>query len=78
MKRSKPTVAIDGPAGSGKSTVARMLAKRLAFVHIDTGALYRGVALLALRNKVLLTDESERRAGLIEFDRHRGQTFPNA
>jgi len=58
MKRSKPTVAIDGPAGSGKSTVARMLAKRLAFTHIDTGALYRGVALLALRNKVSLDDES--------------------
>jgi cytidylate kinase len=45
----KPIVAIDGPAGSGKSTVARMLAKRLNFTHIDTGALYRGVALLALR-----------------------------
>ncbi len=57
MKR-KPVVAIDGPAGSGKSTVARMLAKRLSFVHIDTGALYRGVALLALRKKASLDDES--------------------
>jgi cytidylate kinase len=47
--KRKPIVAIDGPAGSGKSTVAKMLAKRLDFTHIDTGALYRGVALLALR-----------------------------
>lgn len=57
MKR-RPVVAIDGPAGSGKSTVARMLAKRLAFTHIDTGALYRGVALLAIRAKAPLTDET--------------------
>ena len=55
----KPIVAIDGPAGSGKSTVARMLAKRLAFTHIDTGALYRGVALLALRAQA---DPHEERA----------------
>lgn len=54
----KPVVAIDGPAGSGKSTVAKMLAKRLAFTHIDTGALYRGVALLALRKKVAMEDEA--------------------
>lgn len=53
----KPIVAIDGPAGSGKSTVAKMLAKRLAFTHIDTGALYRGVALLALRAGVNPDDE---------------------
>ncbi len=52
-----PTVAIDGPAGSGKSTVAKMLAKRLAFTHIDTGALYRGVAYLALNAGVPLDDE---------------------
>jgi CMP/dCMP kinase len=53
----KPVVAIDGPAGSGKSTVARKLARRLSFTHIDTGALYRGVALIALRAKIPLTDE---------------------
>lgn len=54
----KPIVAIDGPAGSGKSTVARMLARRLHFAHIDTGALYRAVALLALRAKAPLEDEA--------------------
>ncbi len=41
-------VAIDGPAGAGKSTVARALAKRLGFTYLDTGAMYRCVALLAL------------------------------
>lgn len=56
--KKRPVVAIDGPAGSGKSTVARMLAKRLGFTHVDTGALYRGVALLAIRAKVPLTDET--------------------
>jgi cytidylate kinase len=53
----KPVVAIDGPAGSGKSTVAKALAKRLGFTHIDTGALYRGVALLAIEAGVALEDE---------------------
>src|SRR5579875_1616194 len=42
-------VAIDGPAGAGKSTVARALARRLGFTYLDTGAMYRAVALGALR-----------------------------
>jgi cytidylate kinase len=42
-------VAIDGPAGAGKSTVARALARELGFAYLDTGAMYRCVALLALR-----------------------------
>lgn len=45
--RSRPVVAIDGPSGAGKSTVARALAKRLGFSFVDTGALYRTIALLA-------------------------------
>jgi len=45
-------VAIDGPAGAGKSTIARRLAGRLGFTYIDTGAMYRAVALWALRQKV--------------------------
>ncbi len=44
-----PIVAIDGPAGAGKSTVARQLARRLGFTMIDTGAIYRAVALAARR-----------------------------
>jgi cytidylate kinase len=46
--RSRPVVAIDGPAGSGKSTTARAVAEALGFVHLDSGALYRAVTLLAL------------------------------
>jgi len=49
-------VAIDGPAGAGKSTIARRLADRLGFTYIDTGAMYRAVALWALRQKVDFTD----------------------
>jgi cytidylate kinase len=45
-------IAIDGPAGSGKSTVARMLADRLGLEYLDTGAMYRGVAYAALRSGV--------------------------
>jgi len=45
-------VAIDGPAASGKSTVARLLAKRLGFVYVNTGAMYRAVTWLALRHGV--------------------------
>ncbi len=46
-------VAIDGPAGAGKSTIAKAAAKRLGFIYVDTGALYRAVALNAKRNGAL-------------------------
>ncbi len=54
--QNKPIVAIDGPAGAGKSTVARLLAKRLGYVYIDTGAMYRSVALVATRAGIALDD----------------------
>lgn len=50
-------IAIDGPAGSGKSTLARLLADALGFVYLDTGAMYRALALLAQREGVDPTDE---------------------
>ena len=46
-KRNRLTIAIDGPSGAGKSTVARALSKRLGYLYIDTGAMYRTVALRA-------------------------------
>jgi cytidylate kinase len=51
-------VAIDGPAGAGKSTVARRLAARLGFRHVDTGAMYRALTWLALERGVALDDEA--------------------
>ncbi len=50
------TVAIDGPAGAGKSTLARRIAAKLGFLYIDTGAMYRAVALWATRLHVELSD----------------------
>jgi cytidylate kinase len=64
--RTRPIVAIDGPAGAGKSTVARRVADALGFVLLDTGALYRAVALAAKRGKVPVTDAS--RAGALAED----------
>ena len=52
-------VAIDGPAGAGKSTVARLLAERLGFRYLDTGAMYRAVTWLAVRDSLDLEDGAE-------------------
>ena len=52
------TIAIDGPAGSGKSTVARRVAGLLGYIYLDSGAMYRALALKALRRKVRLDDEA--------------------
>jgi len=56
MKR-RLLITIDGPAGAGKTTVSRELARRLHYVYVDTGALYRAVALAALRDTRALEDE---------------------
>lgn len=49
-------IAIDGPAGAGKSTIAKKVAKQLGFIYVDTGAMYRAIALYLLRNKIAPDD----------------------
>lgn len=51
------TIALDGPAGAGKSTVAKIVANRLGYLYVDTGAMYRALALKALRLSIDPTDE---------------------
>lgn len=50
-------VAIDGPAGAGKSTIAKKIAKKMNYIYVDTGAMYRAMALFLLRNHVEPADE---------------------
>ena len=52
-------IAIDGPAGAGKSTIARAAARELGFVYVDTGAMYRTIALYLLRNQVDYEQEEQ-------------------
>ncbi len=52
-------VAIDGPAGSGKSSICEIVSKKIGFTHIDTGAMYRAVTLEAMRRNIDLSDESQ-------------------
>ena len=52
-------IAIDGPAGSGKSTTAKLLAKKIGFIYLDTGAMYRAVTHYFLNNSADLTNSSE-------------------
>ncbi|HEY8888636.1 MAG TPA: bifunctional 3-phosphoshikimate 1-carboxyvinyltransferase/cytidylate kinase [Gallionella sp.] len=61
-----PVIAIDGPSASGKGTVAQLVAARLGYHYLDSGALYRLLALAAQRDRILLTDES----GLAELAEH--------
>jgi CMP/dCMP kinase len=52
-------IAIDGPAGSGKSSTAKAVAARLGILHLDTGAMYRAITLKCLREKIPYTDEAK-------------------
>jgi CMP/dCMP kinase len=54
----KLTIAIDGPAGSGKSSVARLVAQMLGYLYLDSGAMYRALALKALEQQIALSDEA--------------------
>lgn len=57
-------IAIDGPAGAGKSTIAKRVAEELGFIYVDTGAMYRTIALYLLRNQVDCEQEQELAAAL--------------
>src|SRR5260370_12986281 len=59
-------IAIDGPAGSGKSTIGEQLARRLGYLYVDTGAMYRALTWLALHEDVDINDE----AALADLARH--------
>ncbi|HEX3076003.1 MAG TPA: (d)CMP kinase, partial [Lachnospiraceae bacterium] len=53
------SIAIDGPAGAGKSTIAKRIAKELGFIYVDTGAMYRAVALYLMRNSIGATESDK-------------------
>ncbi|MCC8105100.1 MAG: (d)CMP kinase [Clostridiales bacterium] len=61
-------IAIDGPAGAGKSTIAKLAAKELSFIYVDTGAMYRAIALGLLRNSVDIENEPALLAALDSID----------
>lgn len=58
-RRLRPVIAIDGPAGAGKSTLAAYLARRFGFLNLETGAMYRALALKAVEHSAPLDGESE-------------------
>jgi cytidylate kinase len=62
-----PVIVIDGPAGAGKSTVAKEVARRLDLPFLDTGAIYRAITLVMLRNNVPAADSPELRRHLADF-----------
>ena len=56
---STVNIAIDGPAGAGKSTIAKLAAEKLGFIYVDTGAMYRAMALKCIRNGVASSEEDK-------------------
>jgi len=77
--RSGVVITIDGPAGAGKSTVAKRLAKELGYAYLDTGAMYRALTLKALRLKIKLDDEQQlvklAHMTTIDFEFNQGQAL---
>ncbi|MDD3745468.1 MAG: (d)CMP kinase [Anaerostipes sp.] len=62
------SIAIDGPAGAGKSTIAKKIAKELEFIYVDTGAMYRAMALYFIRNQVDVKNEDAINAACKKID----------
>jgi cytidylate kinase len=65
---TKFNLAIDGPAGAGKSTIAKRIAKQMGFIYVDTGAMYRAMALYFLRNDIAATDNERIEEACKEVD----------
>src|SRR5215472_15861098 len=57
QRRERPVIAIDGPAGAGKSTLAAHLARRFGLLNLETGAMYRALALKAIENDLAFDEE---------------------
>ena len=68
MKDNSIQIAIDGPASSGKSTIAKLLADKYHLFYVDTGAMYRTLTYLALKNKINIDDEQALTALLKEVN----------
>lgn len=68
MKNDIFAIAIDGPASSGKSTIAKSISKKLGILYVDTGAMYRAVALFCIRKGISTTDEDAVNSVLDEID----------
>ena len=62
------SIAIDGPAGAGKSTIARKVAEKLSFIYVDTGAMYRSMALYFIRHDIAAQDEDKIAAACPDID----------
>lgn len=62
------SIAIDGPAGAGKSTIARKVAEKLSFIYVDTGAMYRSMALYFTRHDIAAQDEEKIAAACPDID----------
>lgn len=62
------SIAIDGPAGAGKSTIARKVAEKLSFIYVDTGAMYRSMALYFIRHDIAAQDEKKIAAACPDID----------
>ena len=73
------SVAIDGPAGAGKSTIAKLISREMGYIYVDTGAMYRAMAVYFSKNKVNPEDESAineavKRSKLVELQRELAKT----
>jgi len=66
--KKKYVIAIDGPAGVGKTTTAKLAAKKLGYIYIDTGAMYRAVAWKSLKERTSLSDSRKLKSMLVKLD----------